>query len=549
VREPERQGGRSGNEVYTFTHDMIREIVYVEAGETRTRIFHRRALDTLQEASVPPAKLAYHAVSAGLLEPAFRLSVAAGNEAMTVFALHDAIEHYEQAWRLLAEQPGGYAMQGGLCVFSASDIQQLSVSLGRAYELTRTWEQGLPVYGAMLERVLGVAAQDESATGLAKSQWYRAMVDLYAADPAVAITHGERALALARNIGEPDLIVQSLDALLHVKMQLGAWEEDEQLVTEAHALYAAVRDRAMEADCLCLLANAHLHRGRPQAAIMQARNALTISQELENAWGQVNAIHELTSGLLDAGAYTEVLEVAPRAVGHARVLVQRSLRANALLLRSLIQLGGVYRTIQAFHAAREVDLEALKLNEAIVSRPYTPLVTTVLCADYALTGEWSDAHRYARQASAADGNNVPSSPGIPWRYVTEALLLGGDIALAGQYIGHLGARNRDGRRDRIEYLRAYAGLAQWEGQLEQTLSHLEEAHALAEEIGLPGELWQIEASRADLYQSLVEQVPAGQAYAQAATVVRELTGRIEDEALRTSFLAAPQVRRVLELGA
>ncbi|HEV2582711.1 MAG TPA: AAA family ATPase, partial [Ktedonobacteraceae bacterium] len=91
VREPERQSGQPGNAAYAFTHDMIREVVYVEAGETRSRIFHRRALDSLQEASVAPAKLAYHAVSAGLLEPAFRLNMAAGNESMAVFAFHDAI--------------------------------------------------------------------------------------------------------------------------------------------------------------------------------------------------------------------------------------------------------------------------------------------------------------------------------------------------------------------------------------------------------------------------------------------------------------------------
>jgi DNA-binding SARP family transcriptional activator len=46
----------SGNLVYTFSHDMIREVVYVEAGETRIRIFHRRALQTLQDTAVPPNK-------------------------------------------------------------------------------------------------------------------------------------------------------------------------------------------------------------------------------------------------------------------------------------------------------------------------------------------------------------------------------------------------------------------------------------------------------------------------------------------------------------
>ena len=181
-----------------------------------------------------------------------------------------------------------------------------------------------------------------------------------------------------------------------------------------------------------------------------------------------------------------------------------------------------------------------------MSRPYTPLVTTVLCADHALSGVWSDAHRYARQASTVEGYNVAPYAGFPRWFITEALLRGGDVALAEEYLDHLGQRDGDGRRDRIEYRRAYAGLARWQGRLGQALSHLEEARVLAEEIGLPGELWQIQAALADLYQSQGEPVRASQAFAQAATVVRELTGTIEDEALRTSFLAAPQVRRILE---
>ena len=546
MRESRVQSGRPGNEAYTFSHDMVREVVYVEAGETRIRIFHRRALHTLQDASVPPAKLAYHARSAGALEPAFRLSVMAGNEALSVFALHDAIEHYEQAWRLLAEQPPGHTMQGRL---STSELHHLFVSLGRTCELTRVWEQARPLYGAMLAQVLRVAAQVDNSIELEKTQWYLAMIDLYSADLAAAITHAERALALARNLGQPDLIVQSLTALTYVKMQMGAWEENEKLVAEAHALYVAMRDRAMEADCLSLLANTHIHLGRPQAGIMRARNALTINQDIENVWGQVNAIYELTSGLLDIGAYTEALEIALQAVTRARALGTRSSWANSMLLRGLIQLGSVYREMQAFHAAHEVDLEALKLNEAIVSQPYTALVTTVLCADYSLTGEWADAHRYARQASIVEGYNMLSYAGIPQWCVTEALLRGGDVALAQEHLGRLGTRNGDGRRDRIQYLQAYAGLARWEGHLEQALSSLEEARVLAEEIGLPGELWHVQAALGDLYQSRGEQLPAGQACAQAATIVQELAGKIEDEALRTNFLAAPQVRRVLNQGA
>jgi DNA-binding SARP family transcriptional activator len=546
MRESRPQSGRPGNETYTFSHDMIREVVYVEAGETRIRIFHRRALHFLQDASVPPAKLAYHARSAGALEPAFRLSVAAGDEALSVFALHDAIDQYEQACRLLTEYPPGYTMQGRI---GASELHHLFVSLARTCELTRVWDQARPVYGAMLAQVLRLAAQVDNTTELEKTQWYLAMIDTYSADLVAAITHAERTVALARNLGQPDLIVQSLTALAYVKMQMGAWEENEKLVAEAHELYVAMRDRAMEADSLSLLANTHIHLGRPQAGIIRARSALTISQDIENDWGQINAIYELTSGLLEIGSYSEALELALRAVLRARAFGTRSQWANSTLLRSLTQLGGVYREMQAFRAAREVDLEALKLNDAIVSRPYTALVTTVLCADYALTGEWLDAHRYARQASIGEGYNLLSYAGIPQWCVTEALLRGGDVTLAQEHLGRLGTRTGDGRRDHIQYLQAYAELARWEGRLEQALSSLEEARALAEESGLPGELWHVQAALGDLYQSRGEPMPAGHVLAQAATVVQELAGKIEDEALRTNFLAAPRVRRVLEQGA
>ncbi len=543
MREPPRQSSQPGNGAYTFTHDMIREIVYVEAGEARSRIFHRRALSTLQEAAVPPAKLAYHALAAELPEPAFHLSVAAGDEAIAVFALDDAIEHYEQAWQLLTRQPDGHTMQGKL---SAPEVYHLYVSLERAYELTRTWEQGRPMFGAMIEQVLRVAAQNDDTIGLTTTQWYQAMIDLYRASLTSATTHGERALALARSIGQPDLIIQSLDALTYIKMQLGAWEEHEQLATEAHILYAAMRDRAMEADSLCLLANAHMHRGRLHVGIVRARSALTISQETRNVWGQVNALYDLAAGLRDSGSYTEALESALQAVESARALSTRSALANTLLLRALIQLGGVYRAMQAVSAAREIDLEALKLNEASESHSYTTVVTTVLCADYALVGKWATALRYARQAAMAADDYVLSYAEIPHWSVTEALLRGGDVARTREHLGRLDARNGDGRADRVQYLRAYAELARWEGHREQALSSLEEARVLAEEIGLADEQWQVQVALADLYQSQGEQVLAGQAYVRAATVVQELAEKIVDETMRTSFLAAPQVRRVLE---
>jgi DNA-binding SARP family transcriptional activator len=540
VQEPQRLDTPPGNEVYTFAHPMISEVVYVEAGETRSRIFHRRALHLLQEASVPAAKLAHHALAAGILDQAFHLSVVAGDEARAIFALDVAIEHYEQAWHLLAKQPTDRSLQAKI---AASDVHHLYISLGQACELTRAREQASPLYQAILTYLLQMGAQKNETLGGVKTFWYQGMLALSTPDPEMDIMG---ALAVARNSRQPDLIVQSLHALASVKMQKGAWEECEQLVTEAHACYVTQGDRAMEADALCMLANVHLHRGRLQLGITRARSALTISQEIRNAWGQVNACYDLTSGLLDSGAYTEALDIALQAVASARTLTTRSPRAHMLLLRALLQLGGVYRAMQAGSAACEIDLEALTLGEASALPSYTAIVTSALCADYALVGEWAEAQQYALQAAAIAGDHGWLYASTPHWSVTETLLREGDAVRAREHLNRLNEHGSDGQRDRVQYLWANAELAQWEGHQEQARSHLEKARVLAEEIGLYDERWQIQVALGDLDQAQGEQALAGQAYAQAVSVVQELAAKMEDETLRTHFLAAPLVQHAME---
>src|SRR5579859_2489917 len=157
LQEVEREAARRERMTdgrYVFAHAKIRAVVYAEAGEARRTVFHRRALEVLQEAAAPPAVLAYHALAAGLVEPAFRWSVAAGDEAMRVAAVLDAITHYEQARHLMAERSRGHGL---LTMLPAPEIEHLYTALGRAYELNAEWEKAREVYILMLAH-----AQDAS---------------------------------------------------------------------------------------------------------------------------------------------------------------------------------------------------------------------------------------------------------------------------------------------------------------------------------------------------------------------------------------------------
>jgi predicted ATPase len=147
LQESEREGGRVADGRYVFVHTKIRAVVYAEAGGARRSIFHRRALQVLQAAAAPAAVLAYHALAAGLAEPAFRWSLSTGDEAMQVVAVRDAITFYEQARHLLTEPVQSLSLEATL---PAPEIEHLYTHLGRAYELNAEWKKARAAYTSLL---------------------------------------------------------------------------------------------------------------------------------------------------------------------------------------------------------------------------------------------------------------------------------------------------------------------------------------------------------------------------------------------------------------
>jgi tetratricopeptide (TPR) repeat protein len=131
-------------------------------------------------------------------------------------------------------------------------------------------------------------------------------------------------------------------------------------------------------------------------------------------------------------------------------------------------------------------------------------------------------------------------------YKVEALLRGGDERSAREEARQLAERAKTNGRDRMSHLRALAVLDEWEGDTQRALGRLRKAEALAEEIRLPGELWQIQSRIGELYERDGEADEAHQAFFRAAQTLKDLVAKIEDKWLREGFLAAPRVRRVLE---
>ncbi len=173
---------------YTISHDRIREVVYAQLSEARQQVFHRRALAALAEAKAPPAELARHALAAKEWPAAFHHSLMAGDEAMRLYAVADAMYHYQTARRLLNEQR---------VHADAATCHRLYRDLGKAFEIEFQQLNALAVYQEMQALAVTRGDQEMELAALVASCNVRSM-PYDAHDVAQAAVLAEQALPLAR---------------------------------------------------------------------------------------------------------------------------------------------------------------------------------------------------------------------------------------------------------------------------------------------------------------------------------------------------------------
>jgi DNA-binding SARP family transcriptional activator len=141
---------------YRVSHDRIRTVVYTELHQATQQVYHRRALDTLTTAQVPAAELAHHALAAREWQAAFRHSLAAGDEAMHLFAILPAIQHYKAALQLVRDAK--VEAEPAAC-------QHLYTWMGRASELQDNYADIATLNQEMLPQIMTSDKQDRNPPG------------------------------------------------------------------------------------------------------------------------------------------------------------------------------------------------------------------------------------------------------------------------------------------------------------------------------------------------------------------------------------------------
>ena len=167
--------------------------------------------------------------------------------------------------------------------------------------------------GLLLEAQV-LAQRTGNMADLAETEWNLAQIHFYNAQPEYTHEHGTTALHLAREHDLPELAARSLNVLALASSALARCEQAARYAEEAGGAYAALGNRALQADSLALAGSALINQGRIQAGLQKAHEALAINREIGNVWGMVAGTMTLAGGLCDAGRYGEALAAATEAV-------------------------------------------------------------------------------------------------------------------------------------------------------------------------------------------------------------------------------------------
>ncbi|MDB5076672.1 MAG: hypothetical protein JWO42_2851 [Chloroflexi bacterium] len=590
-----------GPAMVRFPHDLVREVVYTEAGDARRRLFHRRAAALLEGTDATSADLAHHALAAGLIELALSYSVAAGDAALCVFAARDAIVYYERAQRLLA---GPVARPAAV---SAEQWAHLHLQLAVAYEWVGLWAQARDTYQALREHsravdaatlagraltrlafltwfdaldlaaaralaaeALEVLGATEDRDLLAQAHWAAAVLGHIAGEPELTRMHARQAEELAHAAGRRELVAGSLFVQGVSAVESGDWDESVATLRRGGALYAklaaeqaarfpargagetpphvalypwmgpgdAVGYIVSEAECVALEGRTAICRGEPHRGIERGRKALDLALERANAEIEVLARDVITAGLVEAGHYAEALRVGRPGLERAREPGEPTVQVMMVESWAYAQQG-----LLDLAEAQLAVAEALERAEQLAVGHWYLRPLSLLCANLALAGDWTGAFEAALRAVSLRETLQARLLALDFarHYEIEALVRGGYHELAQADVRRLGERlRRDGsdRRYWLVYHRMQAALARGDGAIDAARRYLVEALRLAEEIGLPGEEWPIAAELAAL--SKVDGAPAeaAEALERAEAVIASLAADIDDQSLRDRFHAA-----------
>lgn len=552
---------------YMFRQALTQEAAYNTILMKYRREYHRRVGNAILELYPERIEefsslLAHHFYQAR--DPrALQYYKMEGDAALFIYANNEAIYNYTKAIKAATWQDKP----------NLAELSPLYLNLGRAYELESQFQSALEVYkkfenvaikeGDRLYEMHALIAQGQihsvpstefsidvgmpiiqaaekiaqeldDQEALAKIYWLQMNLYRFSANPHKAQGVGEKAIALARELNLVEQLAFALNDASHAYNMNGLVNRAKEVSLEAVEIWKKLDNKPMLADSLGGLATINAYSGEYAQAYEYSDAAFQISQQINNIWGK--AYSQFSTGLIDMerGQFSLAIEHLLQTMKDSK---QAKFLGGELMARTFLSI--VYAEIGATERALETVEEVHESEMSIIR-------TFFIGANMLIHARANDIQQAEEIMQKYDQNKKAVYFVSRHYYILGQCYLylvkdepATTLKIASEFLASL---NETGVRYINPELLMLMGIAhQKQGAHHLAQQKFEEGIHLAEQLGSPKALWQLQYYLGNLYLAQGKPEQADTCFRQAKDHVEYIADNLHDDELRKIFLAREEI--------
>jgi tetratricopeptide (TPR) repeat protein len=560
---------------YLFRHSLVQEAAYQSLLKQNRRALHQAIGEALEDGAAGRQNelapiLAHHFYEAEDAPRALKYYVLAGDEAARKFATAESLAHYTRALEIARQGAAtgealthiytgrgrSLEMRGQYDEALANDreLETLAYERGdRAMELSaivaRSTIHSTPTARfdaaeaqALSERAIALANVLGDRKAEAKILWNLVLLNRFINRFDLAVEYGERSAALARELGLREQLAFTLNDMYPGYAVAGQMSRARDILEEAHGLWHDLGNLPMLADSLTNMAEVNWATGQYPQALAQATEALRINQSIGNPWGQSYSSGVMGMICVEMGEFDKTVELMDRAqrFGREAGFVAMEIMGPTGLALCMASLGAPARGLT-------FALSALDAADRLLPS-FRAFPLAVVGWLYAMTGRLAEAVSAIAEARQEQASSNPAFTSFRSSASCDVAIRNGqgeqalkdsDAQLAAvEEFGLLGSAP-DAWHHRGRALRLL-------GRTDEAYDALTKAHAAAKAIGWRRDFWAIAGELAVMAAERGDERAADAHRLEARDAVMFIAGHSPTTELRETFLALPDVRKIMQ---
>jgi DNA-binding SARP family transcriptional activator len=395
-----QQIGRGRISRYRFSHHLFQKFLYDSIDMVERSYLHEAVGEAIlshyrDQPDQVASQLAWHFQEAGIVDKAFAFLTQAGDSAARVYANLEAIDHYRKALELGIKNE-----------WDSDSITQLYNRLGRVLELDSQFDQALKTYQEMDDlahqngdlamelasfmaqitilaaptavhdairarqigkRAIALSEILDDREAEAKIAWSLSLANYFSGELNESIRCGERSLTLARKLDLRTQLAQTLNDLGgFIYLYSGRIDQAKSALKEARDLWVELDNSPMLADSLGGSCVAHVYAGNYDKAIAFSDRAFTISQGIDNIWGQSYSFWAIGEAYMARGEYSKAIEVMEECIrlGELASFIPPQTYTRSYLATAYEDLGLFDRALALVHLGIEISQSQIPAHNA-----------------------------------------------------------------------------------------------------------------------------------------------------------------------------------------